>query len=251
MAGAIHHVDLTVSELARSTAFYERVLPLLGFRRIGDVPEGPLWANAELELGLQAARKCAPHDRYAPGLHHLAFRAPTRDAVDALHARLVELGVAVLDAPAEYPRYAPGYYAVFFADPDGLKLEYVFTPRAHPAPEGWHAVTPRIVARDADGLVGFLRAVFAATGEVREGAPAEIWIGDSVVMISEAGERSPMGAFLYVYVADVDATFARALAAGARSVEAPALMPYGDRRAMIEDAWGNTWQIATRGRAAG
>jgi uncharacterized glyoxalase superfamily protein PhnB len=113
------------------------------------------------------------------------------------------------------------------------------------APHGWHTVTPRIVARDAEGLVAFVKAVFDAAGEHREAAPAEIRIGDSIVMISEAGERPPMTAFLYVYVADVDAVYARALAAGASSREAPARMPYGDRRCMVEDRWGNTWQIAS------
>ena len=128
-AGAIHHVDLTVSDLGRSAAFYDRVLPLLGFRRSEAAPEGPIWAGAQLEVGLVAARTNTRHDRFAPGLHHLAFTAPSRGAVDALHERLVALGVGILDPPADYPRYAPGYYAVFFADPDGIKLEYVFTPK--------------------------------------------------------------------------------------------------------------------------
>ena len=65
-------------------------------------------------------------------------------------------------------------------------------------------------------------------------------------MISDAGVRPAMPAFLYVYVADTDATYRRALDAGARSLEEPAPMPYGDRRCMVEDRWGNTWQIATR-----
>jgi glyoxylase I family protein len=129
MAGSIHHVDLTVSDLARSTGFYDRVLPLLGFRRSPNVPEGPIWAGAGVEIGLVAARIARPHDRFTPGLHHLAFAAPTRAAVDDVHRVLVELGVPVLDAPADYPHYAPGYYAVFFADPDGVKLEYAYTPR--------------------------------------------------------------------------------------------------------------------------
>ena len=111
-----------------SAPFYDAVMPLLGFRRTKDAPEGPIYAGAAVEVGLVEARSQAAHDRYAAGLHHLAFAAPTRAAVDAVHARLVELGVRVLDAPADYPQYAPGYYAVFFADPDGLKLEYVFTP---------------------------------------------------------------------------------------------------------------------------
>jgi len=64
-------------------------------------------------------------------------------------------------------------------------------------------------------------------------------------MIGDVGVRAPSTAFLYVYVADVDRVFRRAIAAGARSVEEPANLAYGDRRAMVEDRWGNTWQIAT------
>jgi len=66
-----------------------------------------------------------------------------------------------------------------------------------------------------------------------------------MLLISEAGVRNPMAAFLYVYVNDADATYRAAIEAGARSVEEPVDTPYGDRRAMVEDNWGNTWQIAT------
>ena len=118
-------------------------------------------------------------------------------------------------------------------------------------PEGWHTVTPRILARDPERLVAFLARVFDAKGEYHPAAPAEMRIGDSIVMVSDASARHEATAFLYVYVPDADATYARALAAGARSLEPPADMPYGDRRAMVEDAWGNTWQIATRIRPGG
>lgn len=128
MHGSIHHIDITVTDLGRSTTFYDQVLPLMGFRRIEDVPEGPLWAGAHAEIGLVSARSHREHDRYSPGLHHLAFHAPDRSAVDRFHEEALKLGVRVLDHPADYPRYAAGYYAVFFADPDGIKLEYVFTP---------------------------------------------------------------------------------------------------------------------------
>src|SRR5215510_3130712 len=127
--GSIHHIDITVSDLDRSTEFYDRILPLMGFRRSTDVPEGPIWAGADCEIGLAPARSSSRHDRYSPGLHHLAFSAPDRASVDSLHDHLVRLAVRVLDPPADYPQYAPGYYAVFFADPDGIKLEYTFTPR--------------------------------------------------------------------------------------------------------------------------
>jgi uncharacterized glyoxalase superfamily protein PhnB len=113
-------------------------------------------------------------------------------------------------------------------------------------PNGWHTVTPRIVVSDPKSLITFLSAVFDATGEFRIGAPAEIRIGDSVIMISDGdGLRAAMPAFLYVYVKNTDTTYERAIAAGAKSLEAPAEMPYGDRRAMVRDSWGNTWQIAT------
>ena len=127
--GAIHHIDITATDLRRSTDFYDRVLPQMGFTRIEDAPEGPLWAGAHVEVGLQASRGSGErHDRYSPGLHHLAFTAPTRESVDDLHRRLLEMNCTILDAPDEYPEYCPGYYAVFFADPDGIKLEYVYTP---------------------------------------------------------------------------------------------------------------------------
>jgi uncharacterized protein (TIGR02246 family) len=119
------------------------------------------------------------------------------------------------------------------------------TNRSHFTPEGWRAITPRIVVHDAKQLVEFLKQVFGTTGEYRRDLPSEIRIDDSVVMISEAGVRSPMTAFLYVYVENTDATYRRALEAGARSLEEPSDMPYGDRRCMVEDRWGNTWQIAT------
>ena len=119
----------------------------------------------------------------------------------------------------------------------------------HAAPPGWHSVTPRLVARDAAGLVTFVQDVFEATATTEPNAPSIVHLGDSNVMISEAGERAPHAAFLYVYVVDADAAYRRALARGARSIEAPFDTPYGDRRCMIEDGWGNTWQIAVHGTA--
>lgn len=112
-------------------------------------------------------------------------------------------------------------------------------------PEGWHTVTPRIVAHDARHLVEFLRRVFDATGDYLDTRPSVMQIGDSQLMISDAGIRSPMGAFLYVYVDDTDVVYRRAVEAGATTLEEPVETPYGDRRCMVEDEWGNTWQIAT------
>ncbi len=118
--------------------------------------------------------------------------------------------------------------------------------RSEFTPEGWHTVTPRIVVHEAERLVDLIKHVFGASGEYRQAIPSEVWIGDSVIMISDDGIRSAMPAFLYVYVRDVDATFGRALDAGAIALEEPADMPYGDRRCMVEDNWGNIWQVASR-----
>jgi len=110
-------------------------------------------------------------------------------------------------------------------------------------------VVPRLFTNDVVGLVNFLKATFHARGEVRHGVPAEIWIGDSVVMVSDGGGiREPCAGFLYVYVEDVEAVYAAAMSTGASMIEAPENMQYGDRRATVQDAWGNIWQIATRRR---
>lgn len=113
-------------------------------------------------------------------------------------------------------------------------------------PSGRSTVTIRIFHRDVEGLVAFLRDVFEAEGEYQAARPVEMRIGDSILMVSDGGGvRRAFPACLYVYVPDVDAVFAKSVARGARVIDPPAAMPWGDRRATVEDAWGNLWQIAT------
>lgn len=115
-------------------------------------------------------------------------------------------------------------------------------------PEGWHSVTPRLVVHDPARLIEFLKEAFGANGEFVTTAPSLMRIGDSIVMVSGVGPRDPTAAFFYLYVDDVDATYRRALRAGAVSLEEPTDVPYGDRRAMVKDPCGNDWQIATHKR---
>jgi len=112
-------------------------------------------------------------------------------------------------------------------------------------PEGWHTVTPRLFVMDAARLVDFLKHAFGATGNFRKDGPSEIHIGDSILLVAEAGVRDSMPAFLYLYLDDADTAYRRALEAGAIVIEEPQDMFYGDRRATVRDPFGNIWQIAT------
>lgn len=111
-------------------------------------------------------------------------------------------------------------------------------------PEGWHTVTPRIFAKDTENFVAFLKAVFQAKGEYSKSRPTELRIGDSIIMVSDFESRGVCSACMYVYVTSLEETFARAVTAGVSIIEEPVDTPYGDRRAVVEDSWGNMWQIA-------
>jgi PhnB protein len=117
------------------------------------------------------------------------------------------------------------------------------TPRRLPPPP-YRTVTPRIFVGDVDKAVAFLRAVFDATGTIEPGRPTEVQLGDSIILVASASERAPFPAFLYVYVDDADATHRRAIEAGAESMEEPLDTPYGDRRAMFRDQFGDVYQVA-------
>lgn len=130
MRGVVHHIDLTVRDLEASAPFYEALLGFLGYERVKKEPDIHVWdlLDGKRFLGgvaLRSAKSSREHDRYSVGLHHLAFHAADRADVDRAHELMKASGAIILDAPAEYPKYGPGYYAVFMADPDGLKLEVV------------------------------------------------------------------------------------------------------------------------------
>ena len=103
--GSINHIGLTVSDMARAAAFCEPLLRRLGYERVDDTPKHILWAGSGGALGISPARPEAAgrrHDRYAIGLHHLAFHAPSRADVDAVFAKLQAIGAEITDTPAEY-----------------------------------------------------------------------------------------------------------------------------------------------------
>jgi len=121
-----------------------------------------------------------------------------------------------------------------------------------PIPDGYHTITPYLTVQGVPKLLDFLKQAFAAQEIERMMRPdgtvghAEVRIGDSVVMMGEAGgEWQPMPGALYLYVNDVDAVYKRALQAGAISTMEPMDQFYGDRSAGVKDPSGNQWWIAT------
>jgi catechol 2,3-dioxygenase-like lactoylglutathione lyase family enzyme len=133
----IDHLDLVVTSLERSLAFYHGVLQPLGYVRLSEIAgergERVLYLGQIGGMGSVSLREAqsdahaVPYDRYGVGLHHLAFSAPSRGTVDERAAWLRGQGATIESGPQEYD-YASGYYAVFFHDPDGLKLELVHRP---------------------------------------------------------------------------------------------------------------------------
>ena len=120
-------------------------------------------------------------------------------------------------------------------------------------PDGYHTINTSVIVDGAQEVVDFLKKAFDAKerlmmpGQPGKIAHAELEIGDSLVMISDATEQYPATRCrVYAYVADVDATYKRALAAGAKGVEEPQNQFWGDRTAAIVDPKGNHWAIATR-----
>ena len=145
MRPVVDHIQITVRDMARAVPFYDALLPLLGYdlarKTEAVIEEHELhvveYIHPSLLFAINGPRAGLAHEqvhRRRPGsLHHLAFRVDDRAQVDALHAELVKLaplGATIVSAPREFPEYSPaGYYAVFFKDPDGIKLEIMWTPK--------------------------------------------------------------------------------------------------------------------------
>lgn len=125
------HVDLVCRDLERSLAFYAHVFGPLGltepFLVEGECGEQIHYLRFPTpgsgSLGLRQALEEQEFELYAPGMHHLAFAVESNDDVDGVHERVVEAGGEVLHPPRLWPQYHPAYYATFFLDPDGFRVE--------------------------------------------------------------------------------------------------------------------------------
>jgi glyoxylase I family protein len=122
----IDHIYITVSDLARSENFYDKVLlNTLGFRKneftLGGDPHVQYF-NRHFGYVLRPSRTASAHDTYAPGLHHFCLRVNSVEDVVAVSAQLRSAGIDATEAK-NYPEYAPDYWATYFSDPDGIRLE--------------------------------------------------------------------------------------------------------------------------------
>ncbi|MHC5209884.1 MAG: VOC family protein [Planctomycetota bacterium] len=144
MEPVISHIQITVKDMAVAEAFYDKLMPLLGFdlqRKSGTVIEEHEFHVVEynhplLDFAITSPRSAfadeTVHRRRPGALHHLAFKAASRAEVDRLHEEVKAIGATIVSAPREYPEYAPpGYYALFFKDPEGIKYEIVHAPPVH------------------------------------------------------------------------------------------------------------------------
>jgi catechol 2,3-dioxygenase-like lactoylglutathione lyase family enzyme len=133
----IHHVIISVNRFDRARVFYANLLPRLGYGASWEYPDADRpsvgWLGPGGSFWIKAADRRYAADTFSKdrvGLCEVAFQAHDRALVDALGRDVPLWGGTILDAPREYPEYAPGYYAVFFTDPDGIKLEAVHLPGA-------------------------------------------------------------------------------------------------------------------------
>jgi glyoxylase I family protein len=130
-AGRVHHVFVNVTDMARAREFYGWLMPRLGYATTWGYDDGQGYLSPYGSFWLKPADPRFAADTFSKdrvGLCEIAFAATSRDEVDALATALNERGATILTPPREYPEYVPGYYAVFFADPDGIKLELVHIP---------------------------------------------------------------------------------------------------------------------------
>ncbi|KAG0202536.1 hypothetical protein BGX28_004983 [Mortierella sp. GBA30] len=135
--GFISHIELSVADLEKSKKFYDFLLvDLLGYQKGYDGSDCATYILDTNVINLQPGNQ-TPHHKTNPGLHHLAFYAGAHDLVDEFYNKIVEFqelnndftASVILDKPALYPHYSKEeYYAVFFTDPSGIKLEILFAP---------------------------------------------------------------------------------------------------------------------------
>jgi PhnB protein len=267
---------LYIRDAGAAAEFYERVLGATELMREVD-PSG-IVSHVQIQAGdaqimIRDPAVGLPAAYIAQGLSRTARELGSTpvhlylyvDDVDTAFHRALAAGAQVVDplGDKEWGDRCGG-----FQDPFG-HIWYIATPlqdakedstmAAKPVPQGYHSVTPYLKVEEAPKLIDFLKRAFEATEVMRAGDPsghfhAEVRIGDSMIMMGNAGRsypaEAPMPAAAYLYVEDVDAVYKDALEAGATTLTAPQDMEWGDRMAGVRDPFGNVWYLATHKKDA-
>jgi len=137
----IDHIQVTVKDMAVAEPFYDKLMPILGFD-LSQKIKGRVAANdfdvveyhhPSLIFGINSPREAfnkeSVHRRKPGSLHHLAFKAKSREEVDRLYLKIKETGATIVNLPKLYPQHGDSYYALFFKDPNGIKYELVYEER--------------------------------------------------------------------------------------------------------------------------
>ncbi|HTU34976.1 MAG TPA: VOC family protein [Candidatus Acidoferrum sp.] len=202
--------------------------------------------HAEVEVGNSVIELADANPKYPPAPQALHLYVP--DAVDDVYSRAVAAGATPIFSPKDMEWGDRGGAVRDAFD----NVWYVSMPRDWtPGPEGLRTIQPYLRVRGADWMITFLQEAFGAEAQGIAKSPegkvlhATIRIGDWTLEVDDAyGERQPMPGHLHLHVPDADALYARAMAAGASSIEAPSDKPYG-RSGGVRDPFGNSWFITT------
>lgn len=168
---------------------------------------------------------------------------------EAVYRRALEVGATSVEEPVDQPY---GDREAGVKDIGGNYWWIATHKEGGHIPRGLRSVTPYLHPRRAEPVISFLKQAFGAEELDRHASPdgvihhATVRIGDSAVEMGEAhGEWQPLPCMFYLHVPDVDASYRRAIQAGAKSLSAPADQPYGARVAGVEDVFGYQWYLAT------
>ncbi len=126
----VAHIFVTAGDFARARAFYKQLLPFMGLREVMDAAATYYCVGGRTGFAVRAPSPSHVGERFVQGrvgLHHICFRARSREDVDEAHEFLKSIGAVIVHGPQD-DDYAPGYYSVLFEDPDGVRLEINFVP---------------------------------------------------------------------------------------------------------------------------
>lgn len=121
------HIKIAVSDFKKSKEFYKIIFDKIGFKQISNKDKSAGWATIEgLGIWIAQAEILEPKYKFsAPGLHHFCFKAHSKEQIDEVY-ELIKNKTIIFDKPEAYPQYTKNYYAVFFSDPDGIRLEVAY-----------------------------------------------------------------------------------------------------------------------------